>query len=409
MAQENNTQNQLADEDIKEVRSQYRETNALFLPQVSLEETAISTNNPLNVFGSLLKQEVVTTADFNPVTLNDPDRTENYTTSINVRQPLLNPSGFLGRAALKKQLDATRLKKDRTKEYVDFRVKQTWYQLVLARRRTGIIDTALTAAKANLEQAKDFFKQGMVNRADLLSAEVRVKQLQSDRSQARNARDNTQRQLAYLLGIDKEVVIRPDGGLVMPRVQELEADYSPVIRDRSDMRALEYQIDASKKKLSSMKFNFVPTVNLFGSYEWNDDVLLGTGAQNYTVGATLRWDLFKGFKNVSSIQQSQVQLSKAKLQYHDQLRQNRVEVASELNSLQTSREQVEIAQTTVEQAKESYRIRHNRYEQGMERMSDLLSAEATLSQSKLQLASALFNYNVQVAKLELLLEKNLAD
>jgi outer membrane protein TolC len=86
-----------------------------------------------------------------------------------------------------------------------------------------------------------------------------------------------------------------------------------------------------------------------------------------------------------------------------------VEVASELNSLQTSREQVEIAQTTVEQAKESYRIRHNRYEQGMERMSDLLSAEATLSQSKLQLASALFNYNVQVAKLELLLEKNLAD
>jgi hypothetical protein len=31
MAQENNTQNQLADEDIKEVRSQYRETNALFL------------------------------------------------------------------------------------------------------------------------------------------------------------------------------------------------------------------------------------------------------------------------------------------------------------------------------------------------------------------------------------------
>jgi outer membrane protein TolC len=409
MAQENNTQNQLADEDIKEVRSQYRETNALFLPQVSLEETAISTNNPLNVFGSLLKQEVVTTADFNPVTLNDPDRTENYTTSINVRQPLLNPSGFLGRAALKKQLDATRLKKDRTKEYVDFRVKQTWYQLVLARRRTGIIDTALTAAKANLEQAKDFFKQGMVNRADLLSAEVRVRQLQSDRSQARNARDNTQRQLAYLLGIDKEVVIRPDGGLVMPRVQELEADYSPVIRDRSDMRALEYQIDASKKKLSSMKFNFVPTVNLFGSYEWNDDVLLGTGAQNYTVGATLRWDLFKGFKNVSSIQQSQVQLSKAKLQYHDQLRQNRVEVASELNSLQTSREQVEIAQTTVEQAKESYRIRHNRYEQGMERMSDLLSAEATLSQSKLQLASALFNYNVQVAKLELLLEKNLAD
>lgn len=407
MAREQNTQNRLADEDIREMRSKYRETNALFLPQVSLEETAISTNNPLNVFGSLLKQEVVTTADFNPATLNNPDRTENYTTSINVRQPLFNPSGIWGRQALHKQLDATRLKKDRTQAYVDFQVKQTFYQLMLAGRRTGIIDTALVAAKANYKQAKDFFKQGMINRADLLAAEVRVKQLQSDYSEARNAQDNIQRQLAYLLGIDEQVRIHPDGKLALPQVAEPAANYEALLRQRSDLRALQYQVDATQKKLTSSKFNFVPSVNLFGSYEWNDNTAFGMDANSYMVGATLKWDLFKGFKNVSSIEQSQVQLSKAKLHYHDQLRQNRMQVESQRNSLQTAREQVDIAQATVAQARESYRIRHNRYQQGMERMGDLLMAEATLSQSKLKLASALFKYNVQAARMELLLEKNI--
>jgi len=409
MARNQNIQNQLAEQDIKEIRSKYRETNALFLPQLSVEETAISTNNPLNVFGSLLKQEVVTTADFNPATLNNPDRTENYTTSINVRQPLFNPSGIWGRQALHKQLEATRLKKDRTRAYVDFQVKQTFYQLMVAGRRTGIIDTALVAAKANYQQAHDFFKQGMMNRADLLAAQVRVKQLQSDRSEAENAQDNIQRQFAYLLGIDEDKTIYPDGTLGMIQLPDSVANYKALILQRSDLRAMQYQVDASQKKLTSSKFNFVPSINLFGSYEWNDNTLLGMDANSYMVGATLRWDLFRGFKNVSSIEQSHVQLSKAKLHYHDQLRQNRMKVSSELHSLQTAREQVDIARATVAQAQESYRIRHNRYKQGMERMSDLLNAEATLSQSKLKLASALFKYNVQLAKLEFLLEKDLVN
>ena len=408
MARENNAHNKMADEDVKIVRSQYRQTNALFLPQISVEETAISTNNPLNVFGSLLKQEVVTAADFNPAKLNNPDRTENYTTSINVRQPLLNPSGIMKRQAVKKQLDATRMQKKRTKEYVDLQVKKTWYQFILMQRKTGIIDTALNAAQANMKQARDFFKQGMMNKADLLAAKVRTQQLQSDRSKAQNDLENVQRQLAYLLGVSEGTQIMPDENLKMPQVSLGQMGLEPLIRNRSDMRAMEYQIAASRKKLTSEKLNFLPSVNLFGTYEWNDAALLGTNANSYMIGATLQWDLFKGFKNVGSIQQSQAQLSKVRLQYQDHLRQNRVELQSERRSLQTAREQVQIARTTVAQARESYRIRHNRYKQGMQNMSDLLTAEATLSQSKLKLAAALFQYNVQLAKLEYLLEQNLS-
>lgn len=406
-ARENNKKIQMAGEDVQIARSQFRETNALFLPEVSLEETAISTNNPLNVFGSKLRQEVVTAADFDPALLNDPDGFENFTTSINVRQPLLNPSGFLGRSALKDQVKATRFQQQRTEEFIAFQVKQVWYQLLLEQRRVGIVDTALTAAKANLDQANDFFDQGMINRADLLAAEVRVKQLRNQRSQAENGLENTRRQLAYLVGYEDEVVISPAGSLQRQTVAPMDIDLMQLNQTRSDMLALEHQIEASKKKLTSGKFSFVPSVNLFGSYEWNDDVLFGTGAENYLVGATLKWDLFKGYKNIGSIQRSKAELSKAQLQRQDQVLKNRVEIRSAMQSLETTREQVDIAESALAQARESYRIRSNRFEQGMERVSDLLTAEATLAESRLQLASALFKYNLQVARLEFLLEQDL--
>ncbi|MDX1639629.1 MAG: TolC family protein, partial [Balneolaceae bacterium] len=166
-------------------------------------------------------------------------------------------------------------------------------------------------------------------------------------------------------------------------------------------------VEATRKQLASRQFSFAPTINLFGSYEWNDDVLLGTGSSNYLVGATLKWNLFSGYKNISAMEQSRAQLSRARLQYQDRILQNRVEIQSSARTLESAREQVEVARSTVEQAAESYRIRRNRYEQGMERVSDLLMSEATLAESKLQLASAIFKFNLQAARLEFLLEKDL--
>ncbi|MDX1638633.1 MAG: TolC family protein, partial [Balneolaceae bacterium] len=246
MAREQNTQNRMADADIEIARSAYHNTNSLFLPQLSVEETAITTNNPLNVFGTKLRQENVTASDFDPALLNDPDRIENFTTSINVQQPLLNPSGILGRQARKKQLDASRMQAERTQAYVDFQVKQTWYQLILARRRAGIIDTALTAARANADQARNFFEQGMINQADLLAAEVRVRQLRNGKTEADNEYSNTQRRMAYLLGLEKEQEVEPAGMLKQRAVQQPELNLEAVNRNRSDMRALEYQVEATR-------------------------------------------------------------------------------------------------------------------------------------------------------------------
>jgi hypothetical protein len=69
---------------------------------ITASHTAIATNNPLMAFGSKLNQATITASDFNPEILNNPDRTTNFATKIEVLQPIINVDGLYGRQAASK-------------------------------------------------------------------------------------------------------------------------------------------------------------------------------------------------------------------------------------------------------------------------------------------------------------------
>ena len=77
---ENNLQIKVAEKSFQSAKADYRQSNALFLPNINVSHTGISTTNPLMAFGSKLNQEILTASDFNPALLNDPDLTQNFAT-----------------------------------------------------------------------------------------------------------------------------------------------------------------------------------------------------------------------------------------------------------------------------------------------------------------------------------------
>src|SRR6056297_1776396 len=131
MALDQNFNLEQAGFDVDKTHAQYRQTNAVFLPQLSFEYNAISTDDPLNVFGFKLKQEIVEQADFNPMLLNDPEVTQNYSAAFKVQQPLLNPDMFLQRSAVKNQLNSADEQVAGTRNYVEFQVQNQYYSLIL--------------------------------------------------------------------------------------------------------------------------------------------------------------------------------------------------------------------------------------------------------------------------------------
>ena len=102
----------------------YKQTNAGFLPQVNFSYSAMTTNNPLNVFGFKLQQRAVTATDFNPDLLNHPSGTSDFTTKIEVQQPLLNMDAIYMKKSAQVQVESYEFKTKRTKEYLTFETQK---------------------------------------------------------------------------------------------------------------------------------------------------------------------------------------------------------------------------------------------------------------------------------------------
>ena len=389
------------------VRAQKRQSLAVFLPRLTATEQFTTTTDPLNAFGIKLRQEIVTQADFAPPVLNDPERIDNFGTQLEVQQPVFNLDGIYQRRAAADAARAASKKLDRTESVIGFRVKQGYYGLVLAARRLEVIDTALEAARANRDQAQDLFDQGIVNRADLLAARVRVLELESQRTDAAAGRRTAADRLRFLLGLTERVQIEPTDELELLPVQIDTVNVAQVNRTRSDMQALRFRADAARDQSRARWMAFVPTLNALGTYQWNDDTAFGTSASNWTAGASLSWSVFQGYEQIGKAQQAAAQEQRAEIALEQQAVQNDVEIADALRQLRAARQTIDQTEAAVEQAEESLRIRSDRFAEGMARTTDVLQAEAQLANRRLAFLQALYDHTMALYRLELLTEQSL--
>ena len=406
-AKKNNYEIKLAESEVDAMQADFNSSLAVFLPQITLSETFVRTNDPLNTFGLKLKQEIVSQMDFNPALLNDPDAIKNFNTKLEVNQPLINLDGFWGRAAAADGLSALQFKKERTENYMDFMVKMNYYQVSLMSKSLKVVSEALETAKANRKLIKDYYDEGMITKADYLMAEVFVSNLESQKteveSQFKNAGDN----LKHLLGIEDNTQIVTVDTLSFSKASELNFSTSSILAKRSDLMAYTYKVDAMNKKHTMNWMKFLPRLNAFGSYEYNDTEVFGTNANNWMVGLNLQWNVFNGFQNIASIQKSKAELNYAELELAKAKSQGKNEIDAAVRDLKTAAKKLSLAETSVEQSEESLRIIKDRYAKGLEKTTDLLNAETAASGARLNYLKTLFFYNVSLFKVELMIEEKI--
>ncbi|WP_423129712.1 TolC family protein [Gaoshiqia sp. Z1-71] len=407
IAGNNNLTTQSAEARQLAARSSYRMTNSVFLPGLSVSHTGVSTNDPLTTFGFKLKQEIVGQVDFDPSVLNDPDGIENFNTKIELSQPLLNLDGIYARKAAKSQYEAASLQTNRVKENIRYEVKTAYYLLELAQSSVRVIQQSVNLAEETLKLTKDNEAQGFVRQADVLEAAVRLEERRNQLLEAENQYHSANEYLAHLLGLDLGTTIATTDSLVISPAQLVAGVHPEAIQQRSDLQAWQKQIEAGENMLKSEKMKFLPRVNAFGSYEWNDKKFMGTSAENYLVGASLSWNLFSGYKNAGSVQLATARLDEARLGYNDYLSQSQLQLNRANRTLELSYRQIQSSKLAKEQAEESLRIRTERFKQGLEKTTDLLISEALSSQKKLEYIQAIYNYKQAIFEMELLLEKEI--
>ncbi len=391
-ANDKNLQLQIANQAYKSAQADYRQSNALFLPSITASHTAISTTNPLMAFGSKLNQEVLTASDFNPALLNDPAATQNYATKIEVLQPLINVDGLYGRQAAKSKMEAFQLQTERTGEYLALEVNKSFMQLQLAYKAVKVLEKANATADANLKLIENYFKQGILQKTDVLSVQVRVNEIKNQLQYAKSNVQNASDYLAFLLNEDNtNKIYKPLEYL--DNTISISSNNTILSTNRKDLLAMDKSSEAYAKMYQSSKMNFLPTLNAFGSYELYDDKLFGTNAQGYLVGAQLSWKVFDGYKSIGKMEKAKAEFQKATAENQQYKSQSQLELNKTNRQLKDAENKVNLEKLALEQSQEAYRIRSNRFAQGLEKTTDLLQAETQMFQKELELLQAVFEYD----------------
>ncbi|MAU14957.1 MAG: transporter [Muricauda sp.] len=388
--QESNTSIKVSEQEAKMAKYDYRFSNSIFLPQISVSHTGMATTNPLMAFGSKLNQEILTQADFNPDLLNDPDQIENYATKVSVEQPLINLDGFYQRKAAKTTMEAKELQAMRTRDYLDFEARKAYGQLQLAHQAVAVFEKAYEAAKANLNMAQNSYDQGMLQKADLLEVKVRVTEVSDQLKTAKSNVKNASDYLAFLMNEQGNVVYEPSEELI-PDNPGGPVEVS--LENRADVKAMDLVSEAYKANMRADKMTFLPRLNAFASYEMYDDQIFRADANGYIIGASLSWDVFKGSQRFAKVGKSKTSYEKAKQEYEQYVAKSTMELQRTKRMVEDAKSRLETSKLAMEQSEESLRIRTNRFKEGLEKTTDLLMAEATYAEKQLAYYQTIFEYN----------------
>ncbi len=401
MAMQNNKNIRMAELEHRMADADFHQTDALFLPQLSTGYQAVVTNNPLNAFGFLLQQERVTAQDFDPAKLNHPGITRNYGASVDVQMPLFNPDMIYARQGAKIQKDVYKHKAQYTVDYIKFEVQKAYTRLQFAYQARAVLRATLSDVEQILRSVQNFYEQGLVQKSDVLNAQVQVNTIESALTKAESSISNASDGLKLLLGMEQV-----EGGnvfltdsLVLKEETGIAASFSPM---RSDVLAMQRAVDASNAMVKSSVMKFLPKINAFGSYQFNDTKFFGFDNNSYLAGVSLTWTIFSGNRNASKLRSDILRRDKLKLDLEEYKDKSRMEVNKTARDLQDLKQEIRKHQASVEQADEALRIMNNRYKEGLASTTDLLASQAQFSQQKLSLAQAVMSYNVTYYYQELL-------
>ncbi len=396
---ENNNTLKMSAQDILAAKGDYNQTNAVFLPDITASYTGIVTTNPLMAFGSKLNQGILTQNDFNPDLLNNPSQTQNFATKLQVQQPLINLDGIYQRKAAKAKLNATTFQHERTNDYIQLAVEKAYMELQLAYKTVEVLEKVQQTANENKRLATNNFQQGYLQRADVLAVEVRVTEIANQLQYAKSNIENASNYISLLMNDTSNRILKPSDLLtVTPEI----ITTTKLSENRADIKAMRFAKDAYQQLYKADKKTFLPRLNAFGSYELYDAKIFKAGASGYLVGMQLSWDVFKGYKHFGKTQKSKATFEKASIELEEYQAKSTVELHKAKRLLRDVKNNLILTKLALEQSEESLRIRKNRFEQGLEKTTDLLSAETKYAQKKIQYYNTIFQHNYANAYVQFL-------
>lgn len=347
-----------------------------YLPQVSFTEEMSRGNDPVYAFGTRLRQQRFTQADFDVNALNKPEPIGNVAARISGGWVLFD--SFHTQKSVQ-SADLMWKSANSSVQAVDQKlvldVVQAYQGVLYAQRRVDIAQHEFDTAKALLTSVDDHVKAGLSVESDRMSAEVTVAGRKQDLIAAQGDLELSWAQLRIAMGKPdlKALALRPMEPKSFPAT-DLNTAQETAAKNRRDLAAISQAQAAQTAAERAAALSFGPKVSAYGNWEDDRQGFSGNGGNNWVAGVKIDIDILPLSKR-AQLAKERASRTRADAQVNAYQQQVRLQVTQAHIQRQTAELSLETARSAIDQAGESLRIVRNRYGAGLATITDLLRAE----------------------------------
>jgi TolC family type I secretion outer membrane protein len=364
-----------------------------YLPTVTLNTSA---SRSMNAAGSNLQLTTITS-----VGVSQP--INRFTPLVSLNYLLYN---FGGREAqlesAQRTLEASNWTHDATLQTVMFAAIQAYYQVFATQ---AAAEAALVSEKAGneaLSAAQKRYEVGAAALADALQAKTAFAQARLNRQKSEGDAKVAVGSLANALGLEADYQL----DIAAPFLPKPDAEQETMVHRlideakamRPDLAAAEATVKAAEANVKAAEAGHWPSISVISNYGYSH-TSLPSDTQSWTIGMQVSLPLFTGFNTTYQIRSAEEQLEVKRADY-DKLEQSvSLDVWRAYQLLNTAHESFKSSEDLVASADQSEKVAMGRYKAGAGNIIDLLNAQASHANARLQLIQAQYTWLTQKAQL----------
>ena len=274
--------------------------------------------------------------------------------------------------------DVSRLQLQLSENEVEKQTEQYYWQLASLQEKMKTIE-AVEALLTDIHKDVDVaVRAGVAMKNDLLQVQLRQNDVESQKLKLNNGINIVRLLLAQYCGLNNtNFALTYDSNISSSLAQK--QDHSQALLTTAEYQLLNKQVEATKLQRKIEIGKNLPAVGVGAGYNYHN--LLDNNHTFGMVFATVSVPISDWWGGSHAVKRKKIAQQQAEEQLIDNSELLKIRMQNAWNNVEESRQQLEIAQRSIEQAEENLRLNRDYYKAGTSKMSDLLEAQLLYQQS----------------------------
>ena len=272
-------------------------------------------------------------------------------------------------------------------------VKQAFYGILFAKEAYKVYNSVYENAVENFRLTEMRYNAAKASELDLTRAKANVAAAIPNLYNAENSVELALWQLKAVMGVD------------LDRNIDIAEGEQASLDGNSQLRQLAQQAEMLSRQIRMQQYAYLPTLALTFSYSYLTQSDIFNLSQwkwfpSSTIGLSLSIPIFSGGQRYHAIKQTRVQADELELQRENAERQLRIGIRQSLGTMDTAMRTYDASKEALASAEKAYDIAVKSYQLGKSTLTDLNNTELVLTQSRLAVSQAIYNFVIAKAGLE---------